>query len=141
MMQKFFVLISGLLFGAGLAISAMVNPAKILNFLDLFGQFDATLIFVMGSGLIVATIGYQLIFKRGKPFFESQFHLPTETTIDAKLVGGAALFGIGWGMSGFCPGPAIASLVFGYQQSFIFVAAMIVGTIVVRFLPTPSKLD
>jgi uncharacterized protein len=141
MMQKFFVLISGLLFGAGLAISAMVNPAKILNFLDLFGQFDATLIFVMGSGLIVATIGYQLIFKRGKPFFESQFHLPTETTIDAKLVGGAALFGIGWGMSGFCPGPAIASLVFGYQQSFIFVAAMIVGTILVRFLPTPSKLD
>jgi uncharacterized protein len=140
-MQKFFVLISGMLFGAGLAISAMVNPAKILNFLDLFGQFDPTLIFVMGAGLIVATIGYQLIFKRGKPFFESQFHLPTETGIDAKLVGGAALFGIGWGISGFCPGPAIASLVFGYQQSFIFVAAMIVGTMLVGLLPTASKLD
>ncbi len=140
-MQKIFVLISGLLFGAGLAISAMVNPAKILNFLDLFGQFDATLIFVMGAGLIVTTIGYQLTFKRGKPFFDSQFHLPTDTGIDARLVGGAALFGVGWGISGFCPGPAIASLVFGYQQSFIFVAAMIAGTMLVRFLPTASKLD
>ena len=73
-MQKFFVLISGLLFGAGLTISGMVNPAKILNFLDVSGQFDATLIFVMGAGLIVATIGYQLIFKRAKPF--GLFHLP-----------------------------------------------------------------
>ena len=140
-MQKIFVLISGLLFGAGLAISAMVNPAKILNFLDLFGQFDATLIFVIGAGLIVTTIGYQLTFKRGKPFFDSQFHLPTDTVIDARLVGGAALFGVGWGISGFCPGPAIASLVFGYQHSFIFVAAMIAGTMLVRFLPTASKLD
>lgn len=140
-MQKIFVLISGLLFGAGLAISAMVNPAKILNFLDLFGQFDATLIFVIGAGLIVTTIGYQLTFKRGKPFFDSQFHLPTDTVIDARLVGGAALFGVGWGISGFCPGPAIASLVFGYQQSFIFVAAMIAGTMLVRFLPTASKFD
>jgi uncharacterized protein len=140
-MQKFFVLISGMLFGAGLAISGMINPAKILNFLDLFGQFDATLIFVMGAGLIIATIGYQLIFKRGKPFFESQFHLPTETGINGKLIGGAALFGIGWGTSGFCPGPAIASLVFGYQQSFIFVAAMIAGTLLVRFLPGAAKLD
>lgn len=140
-MQKFFVLISGLLFGAGLTISGMVNPAKILNFLDLTGQFDATLIFVMGAGLIVTTIGYQLIFKRGKPFFDSQFHLPKSEAIDAKLIGGAALFGIGWGISGFCPGPAIASLVFGYQQSFVFVAAMIVGTMLVRFVPKTSTLD
>ena len=105
MMQKFFMLISGLLFGAGLTISGMVNPAKILNFLDLAGQFDATLIFVMGAGLIVTTIGYQLMFRRGKPFFETRFHLPTETGIDKKLIGGAALFGMGWGISGFCPGP------------------------------------
>lgn len=140
-MQKFFVLISGLLFGAGLTISVMVNPAKILNFLDLTGQFDATLIFVMGAGLIVTTIGYQLIFRRGKPFFDSQFHLPKSEAIDVKLIGGAALFGIGWGISGFCPGPAIASLVFGYQQSFIFVAAMIVGTMFVRLVPKTSSLD
>ena len=140
-MQKFFVLISGLLFGAGLTISGMVNPAKILNFLDLTGQFDATLIFVMGAGLIVTTIGYQLIFRRGKPFFDSQFHLPKSEAIDVKLIGGAALFGIGWGISGFCPGPAIASLVFGYQQSFIFVTAMIVGTMFVRLVPKTSSLD
>ena len=140
-MQKIFVLLSGLLFGAGLTISGMVNPAKILNFLDLSGQFDATLIFVMGAGLIVTTIGYQLIFRRGKPFFDNQFHLPTATGIDAKLIGGAVLFGLGWGLSGFCPGPAIASLVFGYKQSFIFVAAMIVGTQLVRFIPSLTKLD
>ena len=140
-MQKIFVLISGLLFGAGLTISGMVNPAKILNFLDVAGQFDATLIFVMGTGLIVTTIGYQLIFKRSKPLFDSQFHLPKSEIIDFKLVGGAALFGIGWGLSGFCPGPALASLVFGYQQSFIFVAAMIVGTLLVRFIPASAKLD
>lgn len=140
-MQKFFVLISGLLFGAGLTISGMVNPAKILNFLDLTGQFDATLIFVMGAGLIITTIGYQLVFKRGKPFLGASFHLPISDIIDAKLIGGAALFGLGWGLSGFCPGPALASLVFGYQQSFIFVAAMIVGTLLVRFIPISSKLD
>ena len=140
-MKKIFVLISGLLFGTGLTISGMVNPAKILNFLDVAGQFDATLIFVMGTGLIVTTIGYQLIFKRSKPLFDSQFHLPKSEIIDFKLVGGAALFGIGWGLSGFCPGPALASLVFGYQQSFIFVAAMIVGTLLVRFIPASAKLD
>ena len=140
-MQKIFVLLSGLLFGAGLTISGMVNPAKILNFLDLSGRFDATLIFVMGAGLIVTTIGYQLTFKRGKPFFESKFHLPTYEIIDAKLICGAAMFGLGWGLSGFCPGPAIASLVFGYQQSFIFVAAMIVGTLLVCLIPAATKLD
>ena len=141
MMQKLFVLMSGLLFGAGLTISGMVNPAKILNFLDIAGQFDATLIFVMGAGLIIATIGYYLIFKRGKPFFDSQFHLPRDSGIDAKLIGGSALFGIGWGLSGFCPGPALASLVFGYQQSFVFVVAMIIGTLLVRFMPVSTKLD
>ena len=140
-MQKFFVLISGLLFGAGLTISGMVNPAKILNFLDVSGQFDATLVFVMGAGLIVTTFGYQLIFKRGRPFFDTQFHLPTTSVIDAKLIAGAALFGLGWGLSGFCPGPALASLVFGYQQSFIFVVAMIAGTVLVRFIPQSTRLD
>lgn len=140
-MQKIFVLLSGLLFGAGLTISGLVNPAKILNFLDLSKQFDATLIFVMGAGLIVTTIGYQMNLKRSKPLFDNKFHLPTAEIIDAKLIGGAAMFGLGWGLSGFCPGPAIASLVFGYQQSFIFVAAMIFGTLLVRLIPSASKLD
>lgn len=140
-MQKLGILISGLLFGAGVTISGMVNPMKVLNFLDLTGAFDATLIFVMGGGLIVTLIGYQLIFRRSKPFFADMFHLPETTLIDTKLVVGAVLFGLGWGLAGFCPGPVIASLVFGYWQSFVFVGAMIVGTLIANHLTKVEKLD
>jgi uncharacterized protein len=139
MMQKIFALISGLLFGAGLTISGMVNPMKVLNFLDLFGAFDPTLIFVMGGGLLITLIGYQLIFRRGRPFFADKFQLPNANLIDARLIGGAALFGLGWGISGICPGPAIAGLVFGYSQGFIFVAAMAVGILIARYL-TSNRL-
>lgn len=132
-MEKISASIAGLLFGAGLAISGMVNPMKVLNFLDLFGTADLTLVFVMGGGLITALIGYQLLFKRGKPFFADRFDLPGTTLIDAKLVGGAALFGLGWGISGVCPGPAIAGLVFGNSLSFIFVVAMAAGILAARF--------
>ncbi len=132
-MEKISASIAGLLFGAGLAISGMVNPMKVLNFLDLFGTADFTLIFVMGGGLITALIGYQLLFKRGKPFFADRFDLPGTTLIDSKLVGGAALFGLGWGISGVCPGPAIAGLVFGNSLSFIFVIAMAAGILAARF--------
>jgi uncharacterized protein len=132
-MQKITAAIAGLLFGAGLTISGMVNPMKVLNFLDLIGTHDFTLIFVMGGGLITALIGYQLLFMRGKPFFVDFFDLPKQRYIDAKLVGGAALFGLGWGISGICPGPAIAGLVFGNSLSFIFVVAMAVGILAARF--------
>ena len=132
-MEKISASIAGLLFGAGLAISGMVNPMKVLNFLDIFGTHDFTLVFVMGGGLITAMIGYQLLFKRGKPFFADRFDLPGTTLIDAKLVGGAALFGLGWGISGVCPGPAIAGLVFGNSLSFIFVIAMAAGILAARF--------
>lgn len=132
-MEKISASIAGLLFGAGLAISGMVNPMKVLNFLDLFGTHDFTLAFVMGGGLITAMIGYQLLFKRGKPFFADRFDLPGTSLIDAKLVGGGALFGLGWGISGVCPGPAIAGLVFGNSLSFIFVVAMAVGILAARF--------
>ncbi len=132
-MQKLAAALAGSLFGAGLTISGMVNPMKVLNFLDLLGTHDFTLIFVMGGGLLTAMIGYQLLFRRGKPFFADRFDLPGTSLINAKLVGGAALFGLGWGISGICPGPAIAGLVFGYSQSFIFVAAMAVGILAARF--------
>lgn len=132
-MEKISASIAGLLFGAGLAISGMVNPMKVLNFLDIFGTHDFTLVFVMGGGLITAMIGYQLLFKRGKPFFTDRFDLPSTTLIDAKLIGGAALFGLGWGISGVCPGPAIAGLVFGNSLSFIFVIAMTAGILAARF--------
>jgi uncharacterized protein len=131
-MEKLTSAIAGLLFGAGLTLSGMVNPMKVLNFLDLFGAHDFTLAFVMGGGLITALIGYQLVFRRGKPFFAEKFHLPDTKQIDLKLLGGAALFGLGWGITGLCPGPAIAGLVFGNSLSFIFVAAMGLGILGAR---------
>jgi uncharacterized protein len=133
-MEKLTAAIAGLLFGAGLTISGMVNPMKVLNFLDFLGTHDFTLIFVMGGGLITALIGYQLLFKRGRPFFADHFELPTSNLIDSKLLGGAALFGIGWGITGICPGPALAGLVFANSLSFIFVGAMAVGIVISRML-------
>ncbi len=134
-MNRLAVLFSGLLFGAGLTISGMVNPMKIMNFLDLTGSFDATLIFVMGGGLVVTLIGYQLLFRRGKPFLAEKYHLPNNKDFDLKLIGGATLFGLGWGLSGFCPGPAVASLVFGHSESIIFVVAMAIGMLITRLVP------
>jgi uncharacterized membrane protein YedE/YeeE len=128
-MEKLAVFVSGLLFGAGVTISGMVNPMKVLNFMDIAGPWDASLIFVMGAGLVVTLIGYQLTFRRHAPLFAPSFRLPTFRQIDARLLAGAALFGLGWGLSGFCPGPAVASLVFGRSESFMFVGAMAIGMI------------
>jgi hypothetical protein len=138
-MEKLAIFISGLLFGTGLTISGMVNPMKILNFLDIFGPWDATLIFVMGTGLIVTLLGYQNILKRNAPLFASSFKLPTTQDIDAKLIGGAALFGLGWGLSGFCPGPAVASVVFGRAESIAFVIAMAAGMIVTKQIQNRTR--
>jgi uncharacterized membrane protein YedE/YeeE len=131
-MGKLIVFISGILFGAGVTISGMVNPMKVLNFLDISGAWDATLIFVMGAGLLVTLLGYLIIFKRKAPMFAPSFQLPTSKNIDAKLLGGAALFGVGWGLSGFCPGPAIASVVFGRMESITFVIAMAAGMLLAK---------
>lgn len=140
-MEKLTSAIAGLLFGAGLAISGMVNPMKVLNFLDLFGSPDFTLIFVMGGGLLTTLIGYQLIFRRSKPFLTDHFDLPDTNFIDKKLIGGAALFGLGWGISGVCPGPAIAGLVFGNSLSFIFVIALAVGILAAKFASTARSVS
>lgn len=133
-MGKLIVFIAGVLFGAGVTISGMVNPMKVLNFLDISGAWDATLIFVMGAGLLVTLIGYRIIFKRNAPMFAPSFRLPKSGEIDAKLLGGAALFGAGWGLSGFCPGPAIASVVFGRMESVTFVIAMAAGMLLAKQL-------
>ena len=130
-MPLLIALLSGLLFGAGLAISGMVNPAKVLNFLDLAGSFDPTLLFVLGGALVTTFIGYKLVLPRSEPLFAERFRLPTKTGIDARLVGGAAIFGLGWGLAGFCPGPAIAAVVSLRIEPFIFIAAMAVGMIAV----------
>jgi uncharacterized protein len=132
-MEKLTAIISGLLFGAGVTVSGMVNPQKVLNFLDIAGNWDPSLIFVMAAGLAVALIGYRFIFKRSAPLFAASFHLPTSKDIDGKLVLGAACFGMGWGMSGLCPGPAIASIVFGRSETFLFVVAMAGGMVLAKF--------
>lgn len=102
--------LAGLLFGLGLAISGMTDPARVIGFLDVAGDWDPTLVFVLGGAVITTFIGYRLVWRRQTPLFESRFQLPTRRDLDTRLLGGAALFGIGWGLSGYCPGPAVASL-------------------------------
>ena len=133
-MDKLAALLSGLLFGAGLAISGMVNPMKVQTFLDLFGRWDPTLIFVMGGALAVTYAGYRLVLRAPRPRFSPAFILPSLQGIDERLIGGAVVFGLGWGLTGFCPGPAIASLVFGYWPSVVFVIAMALGMAIARHL-------
>lgn len=100
----------GLLFGLGLAIGGMTDPARVIGFLDVAGAWDPTLIFVLGGAVATTFIGYRLVWKRGAPWLASSFSLPTRRDLDARLLGGAALFGVGWGLSGYCPGPAVASV-------------------------------
>ena len=126
------MLFRSVIFGAGLTLSDMVNPARVLNFLDVAGSWDPTLIFVMAGGLAVTTLGYKLILRRSSPVADDRFHLPTRRQIDLPLVGGAALFGVGWGLAGICPGPALADLVTLEPKVLLFVAAMLVGMIVTR---------
>ena len=124
-------LASGLIMSIGLIISGMVNPQKVIGFLDIFGHFDPTLGFVMAGGLTVTAIGYRL-FGQTKPLLCDKFELPQKTEIDASLIGGAILFGIGWGLAGFCPGPAIVGIGLGFSKAIIFVAAMLAGMLVAR---------
>jgi uncharacterized protein len=126
-MQSLIGLICGLIFGAGLAVSGMTNPEKVLGFLDLTGRWDPTLAVVMGSALCVSTIGFAWARRLDRPWFAEGFAFPTRSDIDANLIGGAALFGIGWGLVGLCPGPAIANLARGSFEAACFVAAMGVG--------------
>jgi uncharacterized membrane protein YedE/YeeE len=120
-------LVCGLLLGAGLAVSGMINPAKVLNFLDIAGTWDPTLGFVMGGAQIVSIPGYLLVRRRHGPLLGGKFHMPTKTDLDPKLIAGAVLFGLGWGLAGFCPGPAFAALSTGYGRVAVFVVAMAIG--------------
>jgi uncharacterized membrane protein YedE/YeeE len=133
-MPLIFSALAGIIFGAGLTLSDMVNPARVLNFLDFAGSWDPTLMFVMAGGLAVTTLGYWLVFRRKAPVADPQFHLPTERQIDLPLVGGAALFGAGWGLAGICPGPAFADLMTLDPKVLLFVAAMLVGMVVAGVL-------
>ena len=128
-------LAAGIVFGMGIAISGMGNPAKVLNFFDPFGTWDPSLAFVMGGALITTALGYRIIFGRSSaPLFDVRFHLPTARAIDTKLVGGSALFGVGWGISGFCPGGAIPALGFAPWPTALFLIAMGAGILITRQL-------
>ena len=119
--------LAGLLFGLGLAMSGMTDPARVLGFLDITGAWDPTLIFVLGAAVGTTFVGYRLVFARGTPLFSTKFQLPTKQELDAKLLGGAALFGVGWGLSGYCPGPAIASVGRLTLPLLALLAAMVLG--------------
>lgn len=127
-------LISGILFGVGLSLSQMTNPDKVLNFLDIVGAWDPSLIFVMLGALEVTFISFKVILKRPSPVFDHKFYLATKKEIDKPLIIGATVFGIGWGLTGYCPGPAVAGLGFGNPEAVIMVIAIYLGFVVYRYL-------
>lgn len=133
-------LLAGLLFGLGLILGGMTEPATVLGFLDVFGQWNPRLVFVMGAALLTTAVGYRLVFRQQHPWFEQKFQLPTSKRLDIRLITGAALFGMGWGIAGYCPGPALASLSSGQAAVWLLVAAMIAGWwLAAKLLPSSSK--
>lgn len=125
-------LVIGFLFGAGIVLSGMANPAKVLNFFDFAGTWDPSLAFVMGGALVVTAIGYAFVLRSPAPLLDGQFHLPTKRDVDLPLVAGSAIFGIGWGISGYCPGGAIPALGLGKADAWLFVGSMIAGIVLAR---------
>ncbi len=132
-------LISGVLFGLGVSIAQMIDPARVLGFLNLSGPWDPTLALVMIGALVVNIPATRWILKQPQPLLDSQFHLPGRSGFDAKLVVGAGLFGIGWGLAGYCPGPAISALSFADGSIIALVVSYLVGTVVTRWLLTESS--
>ena len=133
MLQIIASLIVGTLMGAGLMISGMMNPNKVLSFLDIFGDWDPTLIFVMGGAIFSALPGFWLSRRLTKPLLANNFQLPDKKNFDRRLVGGAAIFGVGWGLVGLCPGPAISAITTGSPQVIVFVTSMTLGMAIYRW--------
>jgi len=127
-------LLTGFIFGLGLCLSNMTNPAVVQGFLDIAGAWNPTLAFVMAGGVAVTFIGYRIVLPKGRPLWAPKFLLPAATAIDASLISGAAIFGIGWGLAGYCPGPAVVSLASGRAAVLIFVLFMLAGMILVRWM-------
>lgn len=125
---------AGLLFGVGLTISQMVNPAKVIAFLDISGDWDPSLAIVMVSALAITFFGYRYILRTSKPLFSSEFRLPKRQDIDARLILGAVLFGIGWGLVGLCPGPAISGLTFAGLNVILFLSSMLITIVGFRVI-------
>ena len=132
---------SGVVFGVGLSLAQMTNPDKVLNFLDISGHWDPSLLLVLGGAVVLSAIAFRLVFKRGTPLWDGQFHLPLSKAIDRPLIVGSALFGIGWGLSGYCPGPAIASLGFGNPEALWVLPSIIAGAALQRWTQHSQSAD
>ena len=133
-MKALSAFVSGALFSIGLTISGMTNPANVRGFLDVAGGWNPSLFFVLLAAVVVTGIGYRLVWKRPKPLFEPIFSVPTSRIIDARLLTGSAIFGIGWGLIGLCPGPALSSVVSGESVIYVFIAAMLAGMLIQRYV-------
>ena len=133
-----FALVSGLVFGIGLIVSEMVVPAKVLGFLDVFGAWDPSLAFVMGGAILVTAPAFAIARRMGSPILAPRFEMPTRRDLDVRLLSGAAIFGIGWGLVGLCPGPALTALGFGSGPALVFVFAMAAGMALFHLLPAPG---
>lgn len=132
-MRKIVALVSGLIFGAGLTLSDMINPARVRGFLDMFGgAWDPTLAFVMGGALVVMAIAWRIVPGMARPVFADDFHIPTKSELTPQLIGGSVLFGIGWGVAGLCPGPGVAALAIEPVGAAIFVVSMLAGMVIHR---------
>ncbi|BAZ45906.1 putative YeeE/YedE family protein [Chondrocystis sp. NIES-4102] len=129
MSQKFIALLSGLLFGLGLSLSQMIDRDRVLSFLDVAGKWDSTLLFVLGGAVGVTLITFRFILRLPQPIFDNKFYLPNKKDIDQRLIIGAAIFGIGWGIAGYCPGPGITALVLGIWNPVLFIIAFIGGSL------------
>lgn len=134
-MRVISALFVGLLFGAGLTVSGMINPAKIIAFLDVAGAWDPSLLVAMAAALAVSSIGYRIVLVRQKPAFDAAFQLPVKTVIDRPLLAGSALFGAGWGLAGLCPGPAVSAVALSEPAIYAFMAAMLAGMALKDFAP------
>jgi uncharacterized protein len=134
---------AGLVFGIGLIVSGMTDPGKVIGFLDLAGRWDPSLAFVMGGAILVGYFSFAAAGRRGRTFLGGAMQLPTRRDIDARLVAGSTVFGIGWGLAGFCPGPALVALGAGIDQAALFVAAMLAGMVIYdaaeRLIHTPRR--
>jgi uncharacterized membrane protein YedE/YeeE len=124
----------GLVFGLGISMSGMSNPAKVINFFDVAGTWDPSLAFVMGGAVFVAFLGYRFVLRRDRPVYEPAFDIPTRRDLDARLIGGSAVFGIGWGIAGFCPGGALPALGTLDMRVFLFTAALLAGIYAARLV-------
>jgi uncharacterized protein len=141
MKNAFVALVCGLVFAIGLGVSGMTQPARVTAFLDFTGQWDPSLLFVMLGAILVYAVGYRLVVKKPKPLFAESFQLPTRRKLDRSLALGAAIFGAGWGLAGFCPGPALASLASLQWQPVVFVASMLVGMLLFEAIQRRRNLS